>query len=144
MIVSRLYGLLAINALGASDKVLIPVQTQYLPLKGMTQLIETINKIKAVINPNLKIDGIVLNLADMQTRLAKSTVDILQKSYGSAIKIYNTIIPRSVKIAECSAIGKSIYAYNKSSKQAKIYEDFVKEVIKNNERVRNERHTEYR
>ena len=137
-------GLLTINALASADSVIIPVQTQYLSLKGMTQLIQTINKIKAVINPKLKVDGVVLTLADMQTRLAKATVNKLKESYGNVLKIYDTIIPRSVKIAECSTVGKSIYAYDKSSKQAEIYKKFTEEVIKNSERNRNNRHTECR
>jgi len=137
-------GLLAINALASADSVIIPVQTQYLSLKGMTQLIQTINKIKAVINPKLKIDGVVLTLADMQTRLAKATVKALKENYGSMLKIYDTIIPRSTKIAECSTAGKSIYSYDKSSKQAIIYENFTKEVLKDSERNRDKRHVECR
>lgn len=137
-------GLLAINALASADSVIIPVQTQYLSLKGMTQLIQTINKIKVVINPKLKIDGVVLTLADMQTRLANATVKALKENYGSILKIYDTIIPRSVKIAECSTVGKSIYAYDKSSKQAEIYENFAMEVLKDSERIRNNRYTKCR
>ena len=86
-------GLLPINALASADGVIIPVQAQYLPLKGMTQLIQTIQKIKVMINPKLKIDGVLLTIADMQTKLAKATVEALKSNYGSKIKIYNTIIP---------------------------------------------------
>ena len=137
-------GLLSINALASADSVIIPVQTQYLSLKGMTQLIQTINKIKAVINPRLKIDGVVLTLADMQTRLSKATVNKLKENYGSVLKIYDTIIPRSVKIAECSTVGKSIYTYDKSSKQAEIYEKLTEEVLRDSERIRNNRYAECR
>ncbi len=136
-------GLLPINALASADGVIIPVQAQYLPLKGMTQLIQTIQKIKVMINPKLKIDGVLLTIADMQTKLAKATVEALKSNYGSKIKIYNTIIPMGIKAAEGTVQGKSVYAYDKSSKPAKAYEEFTKEVLKDSERHRN-RHSECR
>ena len=130
-------GLLTINALAASDSVIIPVQAQYLPLKGMTQLVQTIDKVRAVINPKLKIDGVLLTIADMQTRLARATVDALKSNYGNILNIYKTVIPVGTKVAECTTEGKSIYAYDKSSKPAIAYEDFLKEVLKDSERLKN-------
>ena len=88
---------LTINALATADSVIIPVQAQYLPLKGMTQLIQTIDKTRVQINPRLKIDGILLTIADMKTNLAKTTIETLRNSYGSRIKIYNTVIPMGSK-----------------------------------------------
>lgn len=130
-------GLLTINALAAADSVIIPVQAQYLPLKGMTQLIQTIDKTKVQINPKLKIDGILLTIADMKTNLAKTTIETLRNSYGSRIKIYDTVIPMGVKAAESTIEGKSIYTYDKRSKPAVAYENFTEEVLKNNEKTRN-------
>lgn len=124
-------GMLTINALAAADSVIIPVQAQYLPAKGMVQLIRTITKIQRRINPALKIDGILLTLADMRTSIAKLTIESLQGNYGSAIKIYNSIIPVTTKAAETSAAGQSIYKYSKSSTAAKAYENFTKEVAEN-------------
>lgn len=129
-------GLLTINALATADSVIIPVQAQYLPLKGMTQLIQTIDKTRVQINPRLKIDGILLTIADMKTNLAKTTIETLRNSYGSRIKIYNTVIPMGVKAAESTIEGKSIYAYDKRSKPAVAYEEFTKEVLKNSEKIR--------
>lgn len=129
-------GLLTINALAAADSVIIPVQAQYLPLKGMTQLIQTIDKTRVQINPRLKIDGILLTIADMKTNLAKTTIETLRNSYGSRIKIYNTVIPMGVKAAESTIEGKSIYAYDKKSKPAVAYENFTEEVLKNSEKTR--------
>ncbi len=86
-------GMVTLNALAAADSVIIPVQAQYLPAKGMTQLMQTIGKVKQHINPNLKIDGILLNIVDNRTNLAKSTADALRKNYGSVIKIYHSAIP---------------------------------------------------
>ena len=104
-------GMVTINALSASDSVIIPVQAQYLPAKGMTQLVQTISRVKKRINPNLKIDGMLLTLVDSRTNLAKSTVEALRENFGSQIKMYRTYIPIAVKAAETSSKGKSIFAY---------------------------------
>ena len=102
----------------------------------MTQLVQTISKIKKHINPNLNIDGVLLTLADMQTNIAKVTAQTLQNTYGGQVKIYKTIIPHGVKTIESSAKGKSIYAHDKSSKPARAYEEFAKEVLQQNERYK--------
>ena len=83
-------GMVTINALSASDSVIIPVQAQYLPAKGMTQLVQTISRVKKRINPNLKIDGMLLTLVDSRTNLAKSTVEALRENFGNQIKMYRT------------------------------------------------------
>lgn len=134
MIVDLHYGLLTINALATADSVIIPVQTQYLPLKGMTQLIQTIDKTRVQINPKLQIEGVLLTIADMKTKLTKVTIEALRNNYGKRINIYNTIIPMGVKAAESTIEGKSIYVYDKNSKPAIAYEKFTMEVLKNNER----------
>lgn len=90
-------GMVTINALSAADSVIIPVQAQYLPAKGMTQLVQTISRVKKRINPNLKIDGMLLTLVDSRTNLAKSTVEALRENFGSQIKMYRTYIPIAVK-----------------------------------------------
>ena len=129
-------GMITINALAAADSVIVPVQAQYLPAKGMTQLMKTIGKVKKQINPALKVDGVLLTLADMRTNLAKATADILRKQYGNVLKIYKTQIPVAVKAAETSAAGQSIYAYDKGSKIAQAYADFTKEVLADGERIK--------
>lgn len=136
-------GMLTINALTDSDSVIIPVQAHYLSVKGMTQLVQTINKVKRNINPDLKIDGVLLTLADMKTKLAKSTLETLKENYGSQIKIYDTIIPQGIKAAEVSTSGKSLYTYDENSKPAVAYADFTKEVLKNGERQQNKYATSY-
>ncbi len=122
-------GMITLNALTAADSVVIPVQAQYLPAKGMTQLLTTISKVKKHTNPNLQIDGILLTLVDGRTNLAKSTVDALRDNFGSRIRIYKTKIPIAVKAAEVSSKGKSIYAYEPNSTVSKAYADFTKEVL---------------
>ncbi len=112
-------GMVTINALSAADSVIIPVQAQYLPAKGMTQLVQTISRVKKRINPNLKIDGMLLTLVDSRTNLAKSTVEALRENFGSQIKMYRTYIPIAVKAAETSSKGKSIFAYEPNSTVSK-------------------------
>ena len=104
-------GMVTLNALSAADSVIIPVQAQYLPAKGMTQLVQTISKVKKYINPDIKIDGMLLTLVDSRTNLAKSTVEALRANFGNQIRMYRTQIPIAVKAAETSSKGKSIYAY---------------------------------
>ena len=117
-------GMITINALAAADSVIIPVQAHYLPAKGMTQLMKTINKVKRQINPALKVDGVLLTLVDGRTNLARQTADTLRQSYGSVLKIYRSEIPVAIKAAEISAAGKSIYAYDKGSKGPRLMRIF--------------------
>ena len=128
--------MLTLNALVASDSVIIPVQAQYLPAKGMTQLMKTIAKVRKQVNPNLKVEGIVLTLADMRTNLARLTANTLREQYGSMLRIFKTQIPIAVKAAETSVAGQSIYAYDNGCKVAQAYSNFTKEVISNEERTK--------
>ena len=122
-------GMVSLNALSAADSVIIPVQAQYLPAKGMTQLLQTVSRVKRYINPNLVVDGMLLTLVDNRTNLAKSTVEALRENFGGTIKLYRTSIPIAVKASETSSKGKSIYAYEPNSTVAKAYAEFTKEVI---------------
>ena len=122
-------GMITLNALTAADSVIIPVQAQYLPAKGMTQLLQTIADVRRHTNADLKIDGILLTLVDGRTNLAKSTVDALRDNFGSRIKIYRSAIPIAVKAAEVSSKGKSIYAYEPNSTVSKANANFTKEVL---------------
>lgn len=128
-------GMLTVNALSAADEVLIPVQTQYLPAKGMTKLLQTVGKVQRKINSNLKITGIVMTLADLNTNLTKSTIETIRESFGKNIRVFDTIIPKATKASEASISGKSIYAYAKDSKVALAYVNLTKELI-NNQKVK--------
>ena len=121
--------MLTINALAAADSVIVPVQAQYLPAKGMTQLIKTITKVKKQINPALAISGILLTLVDARTNLARATEDTLRQQYGSHLRIYDSRIPVSVRAAETSAAGQSIFVYDGKSKVAEAYTELAKAVI---------------
>lgn len=128
-------GMITINALSAADSVIIPVQAQYLPAKGMTQLVQTINRVKKI-NPKLKIDGIVMTIVDGRTNLAKTVQETIKRNYGRNIRIYDSVIPSGVKAAESSAVGVSIYSYDKNSPVSKAYQNLTKEVIKDGEKER--------
>ena len=127
-------GMITINALTAADEVLIPVQAQYLPTKGMTHLMKSIDMVRNHTNENLKVAGIVMTLVDSRTNLSKEVIDTIRTKYGMHIRILDTQIPVAVKAAEASKAGMSIYAYDKSSKPAAAYEQLTKEVMKLGER----------
>ncbi len=131
-------GMITINALACADSVIIPVQSQYFAAKGMTQLLQSIKKVKKQINPDLKIDGVLLTLVDKRTNLSRNIEKQLREDYGSALKIYNTQIPLAIKTAESTQQGKSIFTYDKSSKVAEAYSSFAKEVLEDGkERTKN-------
>lgn len=129
-------GMITVNAFTAADSVIIPVQAHYLPLKGMTQLTKTVGKVKHQLNPNLKIDGIVLTLVAENTNLAKTTEETIREAYGNVINVFKTHIPVAIKAAEMSTSGKSIYSYDKNGKVAKAYENLTKEVLELGEKQR--------
>jgi len=122
-------GLITINVLAAAESVIVPVQAQYLPAKGMTQLMKTITKVRKQINPGLKISGILLTLVDARTNLSRATEDVLRQQYGSHLNIYDTKIPMSVRAAETSAAGQSIFVYDDGSKVAEAYAELVEAVM---------------
>jgi chromosome partitioning protein len=123
-------GMLTVNALAATDSVLIPVQAQYLPAKGLEQLLQTINKVRRQINPKLKIDGILLTMVDSRTNYAKEISALLRDTYGSKLKVFDVEIPHSVRAAEISAEGRSIFAHDPKGKVAEAYRELTKEVLK--------------
>ena len=123
-------GMLTINALAAADSVLIPVQAQYLPAKGLEQLLQTVAKVRRQINPKLRIDGILLTMVDSRTNYAREVSALLRDTYGSKLKVFASDIPQSVRAAEISAEGKSIYAHDPNGKVAAAYRELTKEVMK--------------
>ena len=121
-------GMITLNALTAADSVIIPVQAQYLSAKGLEHLLKTIKKVQRQLNPKLSIDGILITMTQSRTNFSKEISELLRNTYGKNINIFKSEIPFLTKGAEMSAYGKSIFAYNPSSKVAKAYEDFAKEV----------------
>ncbi|MCR5024970.1 MAG: AAA family ATPase [Lachnospiraceae bacterium] len=122
-------GMITINALAAADSVLIPVQAAYLPIKGLEQLIKTIYRVKRQINHRLTIEGILMTMVDKRTNYAKEIMELLQEGYGEQLKFFKNVIPLSVRTAEISAIGISIYRHDPKGKAAMAYEALTKEVL---------------
>jgi len=122
-------GMLTVNALAAADSVVIPVQAHYLPAKGLEQLLQTVSKVRRQINPRLRIDGILLTMVNSRTNYAKEIGALLRQTYGSKIRVFDTEIPLSIRAAEISAEGKSIYAYDPKGKVAQAYQALTKEVM---------------
>ena len=124
-------GMLTINAVAAADSILIPVQAAYLPVKGLEQLIKTIGKVKRQINPRLEIEGILMTMVDSRTTYARDISKLLIENYGSRVRIFNSSIPMSVRAAEISAEGTSIYKHDPYGKVAKAYQSLTEEVLGN-------------
>ena len=151
-------GMLTVNALAAANRIIVPVQAEYLPAKGLEQLLSTINKVKRQLNPKLQIDGILLTMVDNRTNFAKEIAALLRETYGSKIKVFGTEIPHSVRAKEIAALlretygskikvfgteiphsvrakeisaeGKSIFAHDPGGKVAEAYKNLTREVIK--------------
>ena len=122
-------GMLTINMLAAADSVLVPVQPQFLSAKGLEQLLSTVGKVKRQINPKLRIEGVLLTMVDGRTNYAKEISELIRETYGKKIKVYDTEIPRSIRAAEISAEGKSIYKHDPKGKVAEAYRALAREVL---------------
>jgi chromosome partitioning protein len=121
--------LLTINALAAADSVIIPVCPKFLDALGLEQLLKAVAQIKRQINPKLAIDGILLTMVDRRAKLTREVISSIENAYGANVKIFGEYIPRSVKAAECSAQGVSIYEHDPNGKVAVAYSALVTEVM---------------
>ena len=124
-------GLLTINALSSANYVLIPVQNEYYALEGLSQLISVIERVESAINPDLEILGVVLTMFDSRNSLSQQVKDELTKHFGN--KLFATIIPRNVRLAEAPSYGKPIGEHDKWSKGARAYKQLAKEVMSRTE-----------
>ena len=130
-------GMMTVNALVAADSVIIPSQPNFLSTKGLNLLLRSISKIKRQINPRLKIDGILLTMVDNRTNNAKAIISSLRSTVGENIRVFRSEIPFSVRAAECSLSGESIFSHDRNGKVAAAYEDLTKEVTELEERAKN-------
>lgn len=122
-------GHLTINAFTASGSILIPVQCEYYALEGLSQLLNTIRLVQKHFNPNLKIEGVLLTMLDARTNLGYEVVEEVKKYFRE--KVYDTIIPRNVRLSEAPSYGLSIVDYDQRSKGAQVYQELAEEVIQN-------------
>jgi chromosome partitioning protein len=120
-------GFLTLNALMAADSVLIPVQTEYYALEGLSSLMETIEMVRESLNPKLEIEGALLTMVDSRTRLATQVADEVKKFFGD--KVYNTVVPRNVQLSESPSFGKPIILYDIRSSGAQAYLNLTKEIL---------------
>lgn len=120
-------GLLTINALCAADSVFIPVQCEYYALEGLTQLVNTIKLVKDNLNSNLVIEGVLLTMADFRTNLTKEVIQETRNYFKE--KVYQTVIPRSIRLTEAPSFGKPIALYDKDSIGAQKYEELTRELL---------------
>lgn len=123
-------GLLSLNALTASNTVLIPIQCEYYSLEGVGQLIDTVKLVKKSLNTKLEIEGVLLNMFDIRTNLSIQVVEEVKKYFKN--KVYKTVIPRSVRLAEAPSFGQPIMLYDEKSKGSIAYTQLSEEIIKNN------------
>ena len=126
-------GLLTLNALTASDSVLIPVQCEYYALEGLSQLLNTVRLVQKHLNKNLMIDGVLLTMFDARTNLGIQVIDEVKKYFQD--KVYKTIIPRNVRLSEAPSHGEPIIIYDSKSKGAEFYLELAKEVVDNGEKI---------
>lgn len=122
-------GLLTINALTASDALIIPVQCEYYALEGLSQLLSTVRLVQKHLNKELMIDGVLLTMLDARTNLGLQVIDEVKRYFQD--RVYRSIIPRNVRLSEAPSHGKPVILYDPKSRGAEIYLEFAREVIKN-------------
>ncbi|MFC3747237.1 ParA family protein [Paenibacillus sp. GCM10012306] len=120
-------GILTINSLTAADSVIIPIQCEYYALEGLSQLLNTVRLVQKNLNPQLKIEGVLLTMLDARTNLGIQVIEEVKKYFQE--KVYKTIIPRNVRLSEAPSHGQSIITYDSRSKGAEVYLELAKEVI---------------
>jgi chromosome partitioning protein len=124
--------MLTVNAMSAADSVLVPMQCEYFALEGLTALVDTINKLASVVNPELKIEGILRTMYDPRNRLANDVSEQLKQHFGD--KVYRAVIPRNVRLAEAPSFGAPVMYYDKSSTGAKAYLALAGEILRRSEK----------
>lgn len=122
-------GMLTINALAAAHRVIIPVQSEYLPLKGLEQLLHTIARVRKQLNPALSIDGILLTMVDNRTNFSKDVAHLLRETYGNSVHVFVSEIPHSVRAKESSVSGQSIFTHDPTGKVSAAYAALTQEVL---------------
>ena len=120
-------GLLTVNALTAADSVLIPIQCEYYALEGLSQLVNTVNLVKENLNSSLEIEGVLLTMADYRTNLTNEVIKEVKEFFKG--KVYQTVIPRNIRLTEAPGFGKPIALYDKNSIGAQKYQDFTNEIL---------------
>jgi chromosome partitioning protein len=119
-------GLLTVNALAASDEIIVPIQCEYYALEGLGQLLRNVRLVQQSLNPNLRLSGIVMTMYDPRTKLSEQVVSEVKRFFGP--RVYDTVIPRTVRLSEAPGYGQPITSYDPSSKGAAAYRGLAREV----------------
>src|SRR5262249_55240418 len=125
-------GLLTVNALAAADAVLIPVQCEYLALEGISQLMETLERIRTSLNPALEVAGVVMTMYDDRTNLSRQVVEEVRSVFGE--QVFRTVVPRNIRLGEAPSHGKPIFLYDIRSRGAEAYLSLAKEFVEHEEK----------
>jgi chromosome partitioning protein len=120
--------LLTVNALCAADSLLVPIQTEYFALEGLSELMDTVDRVQGAFNPTLVIEGIVLTMFDERTNLARQVAEDIRRHFGD--RVYRTVIPRSIRLGEAPSFGKPVLSYDVKSKGAEAYLALAREFLK--------------
>ena len=126
-------GLLTVNALVAADSLLIPVQCEYLALEGISQMVETLQRVQAALNPALELEGVLLTMFDERTNLARQVVNDIREFFKD--KVFDVVVPRNVRLGEAPSFGRPIMLYDIRSKGSEAYMNLAREVIRNHEKT---------
>lgn len=129
-------GMMTFNALRAADGVIIPTQPEFLSAKGLGQLLSTINRVRRHINPNLKVDGILITMVDNRTRLGRGLINVIGRDYGQSPSVFHTVIPLSVKAKEATVSSVSVFKHDEKGKIAEAYQSLTQEVLSNGKESR--------
>src|SRR5690606_35962920 len=121
-------GILTVNGLSAADSLLVPIQCEYFALEGVTELFDTLARLKRELNPNLTIEGLLLTMYDERTNLSSAVAKDLRDFYGP--KVLEAVIPRNVRLAEAPSFGKPVFSYDPRSRGAEAYLELTKEILK--------------
>lgn len=122
-------GLLTINGLAAADAVLVPIQCEYYALEGLSQLMNTIRMVQAHLNPELVIEGVVMTMYDARTNLSQAVIDDVRSFFKGSVRVFDSVIPRNVRLSEAPSFGQPILLYDPRSKGALAYEELAREVL---------------
>lgn len=122
-------GLLTINGLAASDAVLVPIQCEYYALEGLSQLMNTIRMVQSHLNPELQVQGVVMTMYDARTNLSQAVIEDVRSFFNGSVRVYDSIIPRNIRLSEAPSFGQPILLYDARSKGALAYEELAKEVL---------------
>lgn len=122
-------GLLTINGLAAADAVVVPIQCEYYALEGLSQLMNTIRMVQAHLNPELQVEGVVMTMFDARTNLSQAVIEDVRSFFRGSVRVYDSIIPRNIRLSEAPSFGQPILLYDPKSKGALAYEELAKEVL---------------